>query len=172
MGLIDCDITRSAPRKKSLSKYIRLLLPYAIIAALFVSGSGCQRDIGEPPLASGPQTAESMGCITGVVTDNETHLPKETMPQTYQGASISVCRAVVSGTYKTSVESPEQTSYTIGGEVARFSSGEGGEFQIEVEAGMYFIRAFYGERSYSGDMLVEVKAGNTTNITLKLIHGI
>ena len=51
-------------------------------------------------------------------------------------------------------------------------SDSSGKWQVELPAGMYFIRAFYGERSYSGDILKKVKDGATSEVTLKLIHGI
>jgi len=130
------------------------------------------------PKDPGPDDLDRLGLdpgkgrIIGIVTDNEEYLPEGTAPQTYEGALILVNEAVESGTYKLSADAPERTNYVAGKEVARARSGKDGYWQIELEPGMYFIRAFYGDRSYSGDILIEVREGGEEHIAIELIHGV
>jgi len=79
---------------------------------------------------------------------------------------------VEAGTYKLGEGQPEYINYNVGEMVTEVKSGEDGYWQVDLEPGNYFIRAFYGVSSYSGNMLVEVEEGNVTNLNLELIHGI
>lgn len=112
------------------------------------------------------------GRVIGIVTDNEEYLPEGTTPQTYEGALILVNEGVEAGTYKLGEGQPEYINYNVGEMVTEVKSGEDGYWQVDLEPGNYFIRAFYGVSSYSGDILVEVEEGNVTNLNLELIHGI
>ncbi len=112
------------------------------------------------------------GRVIGVVTDKKEFLPPGATLQTYEGASISVCEAVQAGTYKLSEEEPERINYDVGEMVAEVKSGEDGYWQVDLDPGRYFIRAFYGERSYTGDIFIEVKEGEVEHLSLELIHGV
>lgn len=112
------------------------------------------------------------GRVIGIVTDNEEFLAEGETPQTYEGALILVNEAIATGTYKVSEDEPEHTLYVVGKQVAEMESGEDGHWQVDLEAGMYFVRAFYGERSYSGDILVEIREGGVEHLVLELIHGV
>jgi len=112
------------------------------------------------------------GRISGIVTDNEEYLPEGTTPQTYEGALILVNEAVAAGTYKLGEGQPERINYVLGEMVTEVKSGEDGYWQVDLEPGKYFIRAFYGVSSYSGDILVEVEGGNVVHLSLELIHGV
>lgn len=112
------------------------------------------------------------GRVIGIVTDKEEFLPQGTTPQTYEGASIRIHKAVQAGTYKLSEEEPERILYEVGEIVAEVKSGKDGHWQVDLEPGKYFIRAFYGERSYSGDMFIEVQEGGVQHLSLELMHGV
>jgi len=138
----------------------------ALLGILAILGAwslgGCHR-----PGPDGP-----LGTVTGVVIDDEAYLSSDVPPQTYAGARIEVVEAVPAGVVKQSANAPEQTTYMPGDMVARLTSGEDGRWQVHLPPGTYFIRAFYGERSYSGDIMVTVEAGTEQRVELKLKHGL
>jgi len=143
----------------------RLALSAILLTVLALAGTSCRE-----PEDSGPEP--DRGVVEGVVTDNEEFLAEEATPQTYEGASILVLQAVESGTYKVAAGQPERTSYEPGEEVAELTSGAGGYWQIDLEPGTYFVRAFYGDESYSADVFVEVERDSVTHVTLELVHGV
>jgi len=112
------------------------------------------------------------GRVIGIVVDKDEFLPEGATPQTYEGASIVINKAVEAGTYKLSEEEPECINYEVGEMVTEVKSGEDGCWQVNLDPGKYFIRAFYGESSCSGDILVEVEEGNVIHLSLELIHGV
>jgi len=158
-----------------MKRWIVVASAVVLIAVLVCGGVACSwlspRDLGEDDLDRAALDP-GKGRIMGVVTDNEMCLPEGATPQVYEGALILVNEAVESGTYKVSADAPERINYVADKEVAKVRSGKDGYWQIELEPGMYFIRAFYGDRSYSGDILIEVKEGGVEHLTLELIHGI
>ena len=121
---------------------------------------------------NGTEPPQGKGRITGVVRDNMEHLAPGSSPKTYEGALIQVCEAVEAGRYRLAEGEPEQIDYETGGLVTEVKSGKGGLWEVELEPGKYFIRAFYGDLSYSGDILIEVKAGDVKKLDLELIHGV
>jgi hypothetical protein len=140
------------------------LLLFAVSSMLSIScGTGGQNGT-EPP--------QDKGRITGVVRDSEENLAPESTPQTYEGALIQVYKAVEAGRYRLAEDKPEQIDYETGELVTEVESGEGGRWEVELEPGKYFIRAFYGDTSYSGDVLIEVKSGEVKKLDLELIHGV
>ena len=158
-----------------MKRWIVVASAVVLIAVLVCGGVACSwlspRDLGEDDLDRAALDP-GKGRIIGVVTDNEEFLPEGATPQTYEGASIRVHRAVESGTYKLWGGGPEGILYDVGEMVAEVKSREDGHWQVDLEPGAYFIRAFYGDRSYSGDILIEVKEGEVEHLTLELIHGI
>lgn len=145
-----------------------------ILIVLFCSGViSCQTpgaDTGNdttPPTQTGGK-----GTVSGIVTDEEVHLSPGVKPQMYSGVSIRIHQAVEAGTSRQCSTCPELTNYNVGDRVTEVQSDNDGKWQVELPAGMYFIRASYGERSYSGDIVVEIRSGATTEVTLKLFHGI
>jgi hypothetical protein len=113
-----------------------------------------------------------VGKVSGVVTDDERYLPQGTKAQTYEGASISIYKAVEAGTYKLSEGAPVTKNFELGDPVKQVVSGKGGAWEAELPAGKYFIRAFVGKQSHSGDILVEVIKGSTVKLDIKLISGV
>lgn len=152
----------------------RLALSAILLTVLAFAGTSCREPgtggTAQEPGDSGPEP--DRGVVEGVVTDNEEFLAEESTPQTYEGASILVLQAVESGTYKVAAGQPERTSYEPGEEVAELTSGAGGYWQIDLEPGTYFVRAFYGDESYSADVFVEVERDSVTHVTLELVHGV
>lgn len=137
------------------------LLGVLVILGAWILG-GCRR----------PRPDEPVGTVTGVVIDDEAYLPSGATPQTYVGARIEVVKAVAAGAVRQSADAPEQTAYLPGDVVARLTSGEDGRWQVRLPPGTYFIRAFYGDHSYSGDVFVTVEAGTEQRVELKLKHGL
>ena len=121
---------------------------------------------------SGSDSETGKGRIYGVVADDEEHLAPGSSPQTYEGALIQVYEAVEGGRYRLAEGEPEQIDYETGGLVAEVKSGEGGLWEVELEPGKYFIRAFYGDASYSDAILTEVEPGEIKKLDLELIHGV
>ena len=140
-----------------------------VVLALILCGlvAGCDR--GE---SSGQDKVSATGVLAGTVVDSPDSLPVDATPQTYPGAVVTVCEAVEAGTYRVSADAPVMVSYESGEDVAEVALCANGVFEIELEPGTYFVRAFYGEQSYSEDMLVEISEGDVTDVTLELIHGV
>jgi len=145
------------------------------VAIIVCSGviSGCQKpDTGTGKTGSTLGSDVGTGKIAGVVTDSEISLPKGAAAQKYQGASISIHQAVEAGTYKLAEGLPEMKNYDVGDLVREVTSGKDGYWEVELPSGKYFIRAFLGERVYSGDIFVKVKKGETVKLDIKLISGV
>ncbi len=155
----------------------RVITSALIIMAVMVS-------VGIVSCSPPPIEIESSGTATliGVVVDApksvtgfETLLDyKEAMTQEqkYAGALIQIHKAVESGTYRIAAGFPERKLYDTGEKVAEMKAGSDGQFQVELPTGAYFIRAFYGQSSHSGDRFIELKKGETKHIGIGLIHGI
>ena len=150
-----------------MKRWIVIVSGVILVAVLACVGAACQ-----PEGLDTDDIGLNKGKVMGIVTDKEELLPEGTTPQTYKGASILVNEAVESGTYKLSADTPERINYIAGEEVVRVKSGKDGYWQIELEPGMYFIRAFYGDRSYSENILIEVREGGEEHIVIELIHGV
>ena len=150
---------------------IRLARIITVILLLIVSGAAavsCQ----EPNPDDTTNLKPGMGRISGVVTDDTEQLPEGTAVETYEGASIRVHQAVEAGRYRLAEGEPERIDYEAGELVTEVKSGEDGYWQVDLEPGRYFVRAFYGTDSYSGDILIEVGSGDVITLDLKLIHGV
>jgi len=128
-------------------------------------GGACQ------PVPPGSATP-GKGMLTGQVIDNPATARPGTPVNTHPGISITVQKAVPSGSYKLSADSPERVAYQAGDKVAEVVSGADGRFSIELPAGTYFVRGFGGEKVYSDQVFVEIKAGSTTEIKLPLNFGV
>ncbi len=113
-----------------------------------------------------------MGRAAGIVVDSGDFLPEGATPQTYVGASIVIRRAIEAGIYTVGQEEAERTNYEAGDTVAEGESGEGGYWQVDLDPGMYFIRAFYEESSYSEELLVDIEEGAALDLRLELHHGV
>ena len=113
-----------------------------------------------------------MGRVAGIVVDAEGFLPEGATAQSYVGASIVIRRAVEAGTHRVSEEEPEYTNYEAGDTVVETESGEGGYWQADLDPGRYFIQAFYGESSYSEELLVAIEEAVILNLRLELLHGV
>jgi len=121
---------------------------------------------------NGTELPQGKGRVTGVVRDNEEHLAPGSSPQTYEGALIQVYEAVEAGRYRLAEGEPEQIAYDSGELVAEVKSGRDGYWQVDLAPGKYFIQAFYGDASYSEDILIEVRSGESRTLDLLLIHGV
>jgi len=153
----------------------RLALSALLLTVLAFAGTSCSEPgvadtAAQEPGDSGQQPDK--GVVEGVVVDKDEFLSGEATPQTYEGASILVHQAVESGTYKVAAGQPERISYEPGENVAELTSGEDGYWQIDLEPGTYFVRAFYGDESYSADIFLEVAPDSVTHVTLELLHGV
>ncbi len=113
-----------------------------------------------------------MGRAAGIVVDHGGFLPEGATPDTYVGASIVINRAVEAGTYKISGEEPEHINYNVGELVAEVESGEHGYWQADLDPGKYFVRAFYGDYSYSEELLIDIEEDAILNLRLELLHGV
>lgn len=113
-----------------------------------------------------------MGRAAGTVVDDSDFLPEGATPHTYAGASIVIRRAVEAGTYKISEEAPATINYEAGETVAEAESDEDGYWQLDLDPGKYFVRAFYGESSYSEELLIDIEEGAILNLRLELLHGV
>jgi len=113
-----------------------------------------------------------MGRAAGIVMDAEIFLQQGATPQTYAGASVVIRRALEAGSYTVGQEEPERTNYEAGDIVAEVESGEGGYWQADLDPGMYFVRAFYGQSSYSEDVLIGIEEDAVLNLSLELLHGV
>ena len=113
-----------------------------------------------------------MGRVAGIVADADEFLPEGATPQTYAGASIVIRKAIEAGTYRVGEEEPEHTSYEAGEIAAETQSGGDGHWQADLEPGKYFVRAFYGESSYSGEHLINIEEGAVLSLRLELLHGV
>jgi len=149
----------------------RWIIPVPLFLLLFTLSSMLSVSCG-PGGQNGTEPPQGKGRVTGVVRDNEEHLAPGSSPQTYEGALIQIYEAVEAGRYRLAEGEPEQIDYETGGLVAEVKSGKGGRWEVELEPGKYFIRAFYGDASYSDEILVEVKAGDAKKLDLELIHGV
>lgn len=158
-----------------MKRWAAIVSAVILLAVLAWIGVACSwlspGDLGPDDL-DGLDLELGKGRVIGIVTDKEELLPEGAAPQTYKGALILVHRAVEAGTYKLSDEQPERISYEVGEIVAEVKSGKDGHWQVDLGPGKYFIRAFYGEDSYSEDMLIEVTEGAVKYVALELIHGI
>jgi len=154
----------------------RLALSALLVTFLAFAGTSCGEPPGTPgagaqgPGDSGPEP--DRGVVEGVVMDKEEFLSEDATGQTYEGASVLVHQAVESGTYRVAADEPERVSYEPGEKVAELTSGVDGCWQIDLEPGTYFVRAFYGDRSYSADVFVEVARDSVTHVNLELVHGV
>jgi len=146
----------------------RVSVVFAIGAvALMAASLGC--DDGE---RRGTAPTDAAGRLIGVVGDDQDSLPEGESPQSYASAKISVLQAIEAGTYRVSADTPVQVSYQEGAVVVEVSTDANGAYVIDLEPGVYFVQAFYGDRSYSEDLLVEIDEGETTELVLELIHGV
>ena len=139
----------------------------AVALALVVAACGC-----DDSTARSPGESEATGRLIGVVADDEDTLPEGETSQTYDGGVVIVREAIESGTYRASAEAPLQVSYEQGEIVAKVITNSGGVYAADLEPGSYFVQAFYGDRSYSVDMLIEIHEDETTELALGLIHGV
>ena len=128
---------------------------------------GCD---GDGP--SGLNHADTTGVLAGTVVDSPVSLPDDATLRSYPGAVVTVSEAIEAGTYKVSAESPVMVSYEHGEDVVELIAGAEGAWEVELSPGTYFVRAFFGEQSYSEDVMVEVVEGDVTDVTLELIHGV
>ena len=149
----------------------RWIIPVSLFVLVFTLSSILSVSCG-PEGQNGTEPPQGKGRITGVVRDNEEHLTPGSSPQTYEGALIQIYEAVEAGTYRLSEGAPEQIAYESGELAAEVKSGKGGYWQVDLEPGKYFIRAFYGNASYSDDILVEAEQGKLKKLDLELIHGV
>ena len=140
-----------------------------VVLAIFLSVMipGC-RNSDNSISGSGPGT----GKIGGVVTDHEQYLPQGQAAKTYQGASIKIYKSVEAGIYKTGEDYPEMKNYSVGDFVKEVASGKDGVWEVELPAGKYFVRSFLGEKTYSGDIGIEVIKDKVVKVDIKLIPGI
>lgn len=155
-----------------MKKWIVLVLGVVLVVILAYIGAACQPKELSPDNIDRIGLDSDKGRVMGIVTDKEELLPEGTTPQAYEGATILVNEAVEAGTYKVSADAPERINYIAGKEVAKVRSGKDGYWQIDLEPGKYFIRAFYGQRSYSEDIFIEVREGGEEHIVIELIHGV
>jgi len=144
-----------------------ILLAVSICAGL-VSCGPCPRDVSADKLGLEPGT----GRVTGIVVDNGDFLPEGATAQTYEGASIVIYKAVEAGTYQVSGDEPAYVSYEAGETVVELKSEEHGYWQIDLNPGKYFIRAFYGVSSYSENVLVDIEEADVLHLRLELLHGV
>ena len=149
----------------------RWIIPVSLLLLLFTVSSMLSISCN-PSGKNGTELPKDDGQITGVVRDSEEHLAPGSTPQTYEGALIQVYKAVEAGRYRLAEDKPEQIDYETGELVAEVESGEGGRWEVSLEPGKYFIRAFYQDSSYSEEILVEIESGKSKTLDLHLIHGI
>jgi hypothetical protein len=158
-----------------MSKWLAGVLTISLLAV-----SICVAFVFQYPRPRDPRADESsrldlqsgMGRAAGIVVDAGSFLPDGAAPQTYAGASVVIRRAVEAGTYTVGGEEPECTNYESGDIVAEAGSGEGGYWQMDLDPGMYFVRAFYGESSYSEELLIGIEEDDVLNLRLELHHGV
>jgi hypothetical protein len=158
-----------------MSKWLAGVLAISLLAV-----SICVAFVFQYPLPRDPSADESsrfdlqsgMGRAAGIVVDSGDFLPEGATPQTYAGASIVIRRAVEAGTYTVGEEEPEHTNYEAGDIVAEAESGEGGYWQVDLHPERYFVRAFYGESSYSEELLIEIEEDAVLGLRLELRHGV
>jgi len=146
------------------------LLGVSICVALFIQHPHLRDPSANESGRSGLQAG--MGRAAGIVVDKGDFLPEGETLQTYVGASIVIRRAIEAGTYTVSEEDPEHTNYERGDTVAEVESGAGGHWQMDLEPGKYFVRAFYGESSYSEEWLIDIEEDGILNLRLELLHGV
>lgn len=147
------------------------VIPVSLFVLVFTLGSMLSVSCG-PGGQNGTEPPQGKGRITGVVRDNEEHLAPGSSPQTYEGALIQIYKAAEAGRYRLAEGELEQIDYEAGELVAEVKSGKSGRWEVELEPGKYFIRASYGDASYSDDILVEVEQGKVKKLDLELIHGV
>jgi len=157
-------------RKRSVRALAVTLLVLPICAGL-VSCSRSPRTPGKDA-SSAPVLEPGKGRVAGVVADKVDLLPDDVEPQTYEGASIAIYRAVEAGAYRVSAEEPVRVNYEVGETAAVVESGENGCWHADLDPGKYFVRAFYGDSSYSETLLVDVKEAAILELQLGLIHGV
>jgi len=151
-----------------------------VLAISLVAVSICVALVVQHPRTGDPIANESsgldlrpgMGRAAGIVVDAADFLPEGATPQTYAGASIVIRKAIEAGTYTVGGEEPEHTNYEAGEIAAETQSGEGGYWQADLSPGKYFIQAFYGESSYSEEMLIDIEEDAVVSIGLELLHGV
>ena len=158
-----------------MNKWLVGLFAISLLASLI-----CVALVFQHPRPRDPSANESgrlglqpgMGRAAGIVVDASDFLPEGATPQTYVGASIVIRRAVEAGTYRVGEEEPEHTNYEAGDIVAETESGEGGYWQADLDPGRYFVRAFYGDSSYSEELLIDIEEGAVLSLRLELLHGV
>lgn len=89
----------------------------------------------------------------------------------YAGAKVTIHQAIESGMTKMGEGFPEVINYNKGNKVAELLTDNNGSFQIELPLGVYFIAVFYGQSSYSGDIIIELDEKGEP-VGIGLIHGI
>jgi hypothetical protein len=151
-------------------KRVMLSLVILLASAINLAG-GLSCDNGDSGQGT-PDLPTGKGRISGVVTDAKEYLPQGTSPQTYEGAIIRISVAAEAGRYRLSEDAPWQIDYEAGGQLFEVKSRKDGYWQVDLSPGKYFIKALYGEGSYSEDILIEVEEGQEIKLDLGLIHGI
>jgi len=153
-----------------MQKWVVAALGISLLAILIISRAPSRHPGANE---SGRLNLEpGLGRVAGVVLDSGDDIPEGSSPQFYEGALIVIHRALEAGTYKTSGEEPEQVNYEVGELVAEIESGELGCWQADLDPGKYFIRAFYGESSYSEELLIDIDAATILDLRLELLHGV
>jgi len=158
-----------------MNKWLVGVLAISLLAASICVALVFQQPRPRDPCADGSSGLDlqpGMGKATGIVVDAGDFLPEGATPQTYAGASIVIRRAVEAGTYTVGEEEPERTNYEAGDIVAEAESGEGGYWQADLDPGRYFVRAFYGESSYSEELLIDIEKDAVLSLRLELLHGV
>jgi len=160
-------------RKLHFINYGKVLITLLIFGGMISACQNPDTGTGKPGLTT-TESYSGTGKIMGIVTDKEEFLPRGTAPQNYSGATIRVYKAVATGGYSQQCGNcPKIPGYDQGDIAAEVISGDGGKWQVELDAGAYYIQAFYGGRSYSEHLgLIELKQGEIKKVDLYLMHGI
>lgn len=89
----------------------------------------------------------------------------------YASAKVTIYQAIEAGTTKVGEGYPEVINYNKGNKVAELLTDSDGFFQVELPPGVYFIAVFYGQSSYSENIILEL-GEEQVQIGIGLIHGI
>ena len=151
-----------------------------VLAVGLVAASICIALTIHSPRPRGPIADENgrlslvpgLGRVSGIVVDDDDLLPEGATPHTYEGASIHIYRAVEAGTYKTGGDDPAHINYAMGERVAELESDKHGTWRVDLVPGKYFAQAFYGDSSYSENLLVDVEEAAIVHLRLELLHGV
>jgi hypothetical protein len=92
--------------KQWMARVLAITLLAVSICAALVCYSPYPRDPSGDELGR-LRLEPGTGRATGIVVDRDEFLPEGVTPQTYEGASIVINKAVEAGTYKLSEEEPE-----------------------------------------------------------------